>query len=76
LRFNNFRHGLGWEPDRFVYRAGPVPLGTGRTGIVPTGSLNPAPRGPDRRSDRSTVPASCWIIPSWYMHVSTYTKYI
>jgi hypothetical protein len=32
---------LGWEPDRFMYRAGPVPPGTGRTGPVPTGSVNP-----------------------------------
>jgi hypothetical protein len=28
---------LGWDPNRFVYRAGPVPPGTGRTGPVPTG---------------------------------------
>jgi hypothetical protein len=26
---------LGWEPDRFMYRAGPIPPGTGRTGPVP-----------------------------------------
>jgi hypothetical protein len=26
---------LGWEPDRFMYRAGPVPPGTSRTGPVP-----------------------------------------
>jgi hypothetical protein len=32
---------LGWEPDRFVYRAGPVPPRTGRTGPVPTGFANP-----------------------------------
>jgi hypothetical protein len=32
-----------WEPDRFVYRAGPVPPGTGRTGPVPNGFVNPAP---------------------------------
>jgi hypothetical protein len=32
---------LGWEPDRFVYRAGPVPPGTDRTGPVPTGFANP-----------------------------------
>jgi hypothetical protein len=32
---------LGWEPDRFMYRAGPVPPGTGRTGPVPTGFANP-----------------------------------
>jgi hypothetical protein len=31
---------LGWEPDRFVYRAGPVPPGTGRTRLVPTGFAN------------------------------------
>jgi hypothetical protein len=37
----NFRFGLGWEPDRFRYRAGPVPPGTGRTGLVPAGSVNP-----------------------------------
>jgi hypothetical protein len=30
-----------WEPDRFVYRAGPVPPGTNRTGPVPTGFANP-----------------------------------
>jgi hypothetical protein len=35
---------LWWEPDRFVYRAGPVPPGTGRTGPVPTGFANPAPK--------------------------------
>jgi hypothetical protein len=32
---------FGWEPDRFMYRAGPVPPGTGRTGPVPTGFANP-----------------------------------
>jgi hypothetical protein len=31
----------GWEPDRFVYRAGSVPPGTSRTGLVPTGFANP-----------------------------------
>jgi hypothetical protein len=34
---------FGWEPDRFMYRAGPVPPGTGRTGLVPTGFANPGP---------------------------------
>jgi hypothetical protein len=28
---------LEWEPDRFVYWAGPVPPGTVRTGPVSTG---------------------------------------
>jgi hypothetical protein len=23
LRLENFRHGSGWEPDRFMYRVGP-----------------------------------------------------
>jgi hypothetical protein len=31
------------EPDRFMYRAGPVPPETGRTRIVPTGFANPGP---------------------------------
>jgi hypothetical protein len=30
-----------------MYRAGPVPLGTGRTGPVPTGSVNPGRGGLD-----------------------------
>jgi hypothetical protein len=25
----NFRHGLGWELDRFMYQTGPVPPGSG-----------------------------------------------
>jgi hypothetical protein len=33
-----------WEPDRFVYQAGPVPPGTGRTGPVPNGLVNPVYR--------------------------------
>jgi hypothetical protein len=33
---------LGWEPDWFMYRAGLVPPGTGRTRPVPTGFANPA----------------------------------
>jgi hypothetical protein len=41
LSIKNIRHGLGWEPDRFVYRAGPVPPGTDRIGPVPTGFANP-----------------------------------
>jgi hypothetical protein len=36
LGLKKFRHSLGVEPDWFVYRVGPVPLGTGRTG--PAGS--------------------------------------
>jgi hypothetical protein len=35
---------LGWEPDGFMYRVGLVPPGTGRTGPVPTGSVNPGPQ--------------------------------
>jgi hypothetical protein len=37
IEVSKFSHDLGWEPDRFVYRAGPVPCGTGRT----TGFANP-----------------------------------
>jgi hypothetical protein len=43
---------LGWEPDRFVYRVGPVPPGTGRTGPIPTGFANPGSRRRCRRSRR------------------------
>jgi hypothetical protein len=42
LRVRNVKHGLGWEPDRFMYRTGPVPLETDRTGLVPTDSANRA----------------------------------
>jgi hypothetical protein len=40
-RVKNIRHTLGWEPDRFMYRTGPVPPGIGRTGPVPTGFSEP-----------------------------------
>jgi hypothetical protein len=48
---------LGWESDRFTYRAGPVPPGTNRTGPVPTGFANPgfkhSGEGADARSGKS-----------------------
>jgi hypothetical protein len=41
LLLKKYKHGLLVGPDRFVYRAGPVPPGTGRTGPVPNGLVNP-----------------------------------
>jgi hypothetical protein len=51
---------FGWEPDRFMYRAGPVPQGTGRTGPVPTGFANP---GQDSRKEEAS--ASCVTRTDW-----------
>jgi hypothetical protein len=60
----NFKYGL-----EFIYRAGPVPPETGRTGPVPTGFANPG----RSRFASTTIVASAGLYMSVYMYI--YAEY-